>query len=179
MLTLNVPSSTFLSRGWKLAFSMFLTRRIQTRCLRHLTVGERRSRTLDLIRNHLYSYFADPDEKKRRAIVHQNLENTLSALSMTRNSKQAREYFRCFFQCEYGFLQEQRFYRATRASIRTSAGKVGGEYVYRIVEDLGNPASVELFRSISASTPNRDLIEAFCNASRTSNDRRNLTVFSC
>ena len=79
---------------------------------------------LDLIRNHLYSYFADPHDQKRRAIVHQKLENTLSALSMTRNSKQAREYFRCFFQCEYGFLQEQRFYRATRTSIRMAAARL-------------------------------------------------------
>ena len=132
---------------------------------------------LDLIRNHLYSYFADSDDKKRRTIIHQNLETTLSALSMTRNSKQAREYFRCFFQCEYGFLQEQRFYRTTRTSIRTAAGQAGGAYVYRVVDDLANPASVELFRSISASTPNRDLIEAFCRASETSNDLRNLAVF--
>ena len=132
---------------------------------------------LDLIRNHLYSYFAEPNDKKRRSVVHKKLENTLSALSMTRNSKQAREYFRCFFQCEYGFLQEQRFYRTTRSKIRTEAGRAGGEYVYDVIEDLANPASVELFRSISSSTPNRDLIEAFCHSSETSHDYRNLAVF--
>ena len=132
---------------------------------------------LDLIRNHLYSYFANPDNKRRRAVIHEKLENTISALSMTRNYKQAREYFRCFFQCEYGFLQEQRFYRATRTSIRAAARKAGAEYVYGVVDDLADPASVELFRSISASTPNRDLLEAFCNLSETSHDYRNLAVF--
>ena len=132
---------------------------------------------LDLIRNHLYSYFANSDNQERRATVHQNLENTLSALSMTRSTKQAREYFRCFFQCEYGFLQERRFYRNTRNSIRAAARGTGGAYVYRVVEDLANPTSVELFRSISASTPSRDLVEAFCCASETSNDLRNLAAF--
>ena len=132
---------------------------------------------LDLIRNHLYSYFADPDDEQRRATVHQKLENTLSALSMTRNSKRASEYFRCFFQCEYGFLQERRFYRATRVRIRAQAGKTGAGYVFDLVNDLAKPASVELFRSISAPTPNRDLIEAFCRSSGTSGRQRNLLVF--
>lgn len=132
---------------------------------------------LDLIRNLLYSYFAHPDDKERRALIHKNLEGTLSALSMTRNSRQAREYFRCFFQCEYGFLQDQRFYRATQSGIRAAAGKDAGEYVYGVVEDLTSPVNVELFRSISASTPNRDLIEAFCHFSETCQDYRNLATF--
>ena len=132
---------------------------------------------LDLIRNYLYSHFADPDDEQRRATVHQKLESTLSALSMTRNSERAREYFRCFFQCEYGFLQKQRFYRAARVYIHAGAGRLGPGYVYDLVDNLAKPASVELFRSISAPTPSRDLVEAFCRSSRTFGKKRNLPVF--
>ena len=132
---------------------------------------------IDLIRNHLYSYFADPSDGKRRAVVHRKLEGTLSSLSMARHSRRAREYFRCFFQCEYGFLQDRRFYRATRAHIRAASGNADGRYVYDIVDELAMPASVELFRSISAPTPNRDLVEAFCRSSGTSDSHRNLAAF--
>lgn len=130
---------------------------------------------VDLIRNHLYSYFTDPGDSERRATIHEQLE---SVLSTTRTPTRSQEYFRCFFQCKYGYLQKKRFYRDTRAKIRdTGRRQSGDKHVYSLVHELANPASVELFRTISATNPSKGLLDAFCTASGTSRNKRNLPVF--
>ena len=130
---------------------------------------------VDLIRNHLYSYFTDPADSERRATVHEHLE---SVLATTRSTTRSHEYFRCFFQCKYGYLQKKRFYRDTRAKIRdTGRRRNGDSYVYALVRELANPATVELFRTITATNPSKDLLDAFCTASGTNRNKRNLPVF--
>ncbi len=130
---------------------------------------------VDLIRNHLYSYFSDSTDTQRRQAVHTQLENVLAT---TRNPTRSQEYFRCFFQCKYGYLQKKRFYRDTRAKIRSSVGRQDGDpYVYLLIHELAKPASVELFRTISATNPSQELLDAFCKASGTTMAKRNLPVF--
>ena len=130
---------------------------------------------VDLIRNHLYSYFTDPADSERRATVHEQLE---SVLATTRSATRSQEYFRCFFQCNYGYLQKKRFYRDTRAKIREAArSQDGAKHVYALVHELANPATVELFRTIAATNPSKELLEAFCTASGTTRKKRNLPVF--
>ena len=130
---------------------------------------------VDLIRNHLYSYFTDPADSERRATVHDQLE---SVLATTRTATRSQEYFRCFFQCKYGYLQKKRFYRDTRAKIRdTGRHEEDDNYVYSLVHELAKPASVELFRTISATNPSTKLLDGFCAASGTTRNKRNLPVF--
>ena len=130
---------------------------------------------VDLIRNHLYSYFTEPSDSERRATIHEQLE---SVLATTRTATRSQEYFRCFFQCKYGYLQKKRFYRDTRAKIRdTGRRQSGDKHVYSLVHELANPASVELFRTISVTNPSKGLLDAFCTASGTSRNKRNLPVF--
>ena len=129
---------------------------------------------VDLIRNHLYSYFTDAGDSERRATVHERLERVLAT---TRSATRSQEYFRCFFQCRYGYLQKNRFYRDTRAKIRDSVrNQDGAKYVYALVHELANPAAVELFRTITATNPSKDLLDAFCTAAGTTRNRRNLPV---
>ena len=135
---------------------------------------------LDLIRNHLYSYFSDPDDQVRRKTVHEALESALEITrGRTRTPERSQEYFRCFFQCKYGFLQKTRFYRDTRAKIRAGAARQrrDSNYVYDLVHSLTEPASVELFRTMTASNPNAELLDAFLRASRTGPNKRNLAMF--
>ena len=130
---------------------------------------------VDLVRNHLYSYFTDPADSERRTTVHEQLE---SVLATTRSTTRSQEYFRCFFQCKYGFLQKKRFYRDTRAKIRNSGRRPDGDkHVYALVHELANPAAVELFRTITATNPSKELLDAFCTASGTTRNKRNLPVF--
>ena len=130
---------------------------------------------VDLIRNHLYSYFTDPADSERRTTVHKQLE---SVLATTRSATRTQEYFRCFFQCRYGYIQKKRFYRDTRGKIRDPVRRRrDDDYVYALVDELANPATVELFRTITASNPSEDLLDAFCAASRTRQSKRNLPVF--
>ena len=130
---------------------------------------------VDLIRNHLYSYFTDPADSERRATVHEQLE---SVLATTRSTTRSHEYFRCFFQCCYGYLQKKRFYRDTRAKIRNSGQRPDGDkHVYALVHELASPAAVELFRTLTATNPSKELLSAFCTASGTTRNKRNLPVF--
>lgn len=130
---------------------------------------------VDLIRNHLYSYFANPADAERRLTVHEQLEGVLATI---RNAARSQEYFRCFFQCDYGYIQKKRFYRDTRTKIRESFRQQrDGNYVYDLVGELARPAAVELFRTITTSNLSAELLNAFYAASSTGGHKRNLQVF--
>lgn len=130
---------------------------------------------VDLIRNHLYSYFAATDDRERRSTVHDNLESVVVA---SRGPRRTNEYFRCYFQCRFGYLQKKRFYRETRAKLRGVAGRSQpGNYVYGLVGELADPRFVELFRTITAPSPSADFLSAFGRASGTTKRKRNLGTF--
>lgn len=127
---------------------------------------------VDLIRNHLYSYFTEPGDDERRHTVHNNLENMLPN---TRTARRRHEYFRCYFQCRFGYLKKTRFYRETRSEIRSSGCRGdASDYVYRLVGELSDPRFVELFRTITATNPRPELLEAFGRLSRTTTNKRRL-----
>lgn len=129
---------------------------------------------VDLIRNHLYSYFTDPADTERRATVHENLE---FVVLNNRTAQRSQDYFRCYFQCQYGYLQKKRFYRETRDKIRRRRGRRnGGDYAYRLVNDLADRRFVELFRTITATNPSSEFLSSFMRASATTQHKRNLPV---
>ena len=129
---------------------------------------------VDLIRNHLYSYFTDPSDTERRATIHENLE---AVLLNNRTARRSQDYFRCYFQCKYGYLQKNRFYRETRYKIRQHRGRRNtGNYVYALVNDLADRRFVELFRTITATNPSTDFLSSFMRASSTTQHKRNLRV---
>ena len=128
---------------------------------------------VDLIRNHLYSYFTGSEDVERRTTVHDSLE---SVLVTNRTQERSQQYFRCYFQCRFGYLQKNRFYRETRARVRAERpGSRTSEVVYDLVRDLSDSRFVELFRTIT-TTPNEELKKAFLRASRTTRTKRNLPV---
>lgn len=130
---------------------------------------------LDLIRNHLYSYFSNPDAAEFRRTVHDNLESTIA---ICRGSRKAEDYFRCFLQGQFGFLPKTRFYREARTEIRArSRGDHGSDYVYDLVRQLSDHSVVELFRNIAANTPDEDFIQLFLRSSRTHTVNRNLATY--
>jgi len=135
----------------------------------------RRLDDVDLIRNHLYSYFVGPTDTERRITVHEHLE---SILATCRTTAKSQEYFRCFYQCRYGYIQKKRFYRETRRKIRNfSIGHNSGDYVYGMISDLADPRGVELFRTLNATNPSPELLQKFCAASGTTRKKRNLPTF--
>lgn len=126
---------------------------------------------VDLIRNYIYSYFTGPRDEERRETIHNSLENVLPN---SRTARRRQEYFRCFFQCRFGYLQKTRFYRETRSKIKSGGGRNASEYVYDLVRDLADPRFVELFRTITATNPNPEFLGAFEKASRTTTNKRRL-----
>ncbi|MYB40382.1 DUF1524 domain-containing protein, partial [Candidatus Saccharibacteria bacterium] len=134
---------------------------------------------IDLIRNHIYSYFSRDNDAQQYEAVHSSIEDTLAAL---RSAKRAQDYFRCYLQNRYGYLQKTRFYRNARVAIlhassdRTS-GQQAKNYVLALVNDLTNLKNVELFRTIFSTNPNPDFLLDFNRASRTNTSKRNLSVF--
>ena len=130
---------------------------------------------VDLIRNHLYSHFNAPGDAERRKTVHTSLERVVE---VNRSPKRNAEYFRCFFQCKFGYLQKKRFYRDTRARVRSSHDRdEDHDYVYQLVCELADAAAIELFRTITSSSPSVDLLRGFHTASTTGRKKRNLSVF--
>ena len=110
---------------------------------------------IDLIRNRLYSYFSEIDDPVRRETVHRTLENTRA---ISRSAAKVQEYFRCYFQCQYGYLQKTRFYREARTHIKRKAGhRNPSDYIFQLVEGLGRLDSVELFRTVTSSKPSSSL----------------------
>ncbi len=131
---------------------------------------------LDLIRNHFYSFF-NQEKESRRDTVHENLESIREKLSELKST----EYIRCYLQCEYGFLPEKRFYRATKANIQNKcdglqSSKVA-DYVFHLIEGISQDEKIEIFRLISSPSENDPLIEQFLRDSRTTASRRNLYTF--
>lgn len=129
---------------------------------------------LDLIRNFLYSFFNAEEEQSRRDTVHENLE---AARTQLKTTERAGEYARCFFQCQYGFLPKNNFYRETRNIIRTRNKKNSADYVYELVADFGRQDRVELFKTVANPSMTDSFIENFLGHSNSNNNKRNLSVF--
>ena len=104
---------------------------------------------VDLIRNHLYSYFSEADDAERLESVHESLEAPLVIL---RRAKKVQDYFRCYLQCRYGHLKKTRFYKKARVRIKkVAARRDPADYVYNLVAGLGGQDSIELFRTVTSS----------------------------
>ena len=134
----------------------------------------------DLIRNYLYSHFNAATDSERRNSVHTNLEKIRALIP---SSKKASEYLRCNFQCRFGFLHKDHFYRDAREAIRTQKDKNKGKlehlsnYVFNLIEQCTSPELLELFRTMTSKSPDPDFVHAFRVASGTTNSRRNLDVY--
>ena len=126
---------------------------------------------VDLTRNRLYSYFSGPEEATRRETVHENLERTLV---IGRVASKVQEYFRCYLQCRYGYLQKARFYRDARNNIEAEIdSQNAADYVYKLVEGLGKQEGIELFRTIASTRSNPNFEKLLPTASA----KRGPTVF--
>lgn len=137
---------------------------------------------LDLIRNHLYSFFSEEEEEPRRDTVHRNLESLRIRLREEKRKTNALEYMRCYLQCRYGFLPEKSLYRETKAKIKKCSDRSSSkpaDYIFNLVEDISCKNRVEIFLAISSPTEDNDLISRFIKDSRTSKSIRNLFVFLC
>ena len=132
---------------------------------------------MDLIRNHLYSFFGEEDDRARKETVHGNLESIRQHLSPTKMP----EYVRCFFQCRYGFISSTRLYRETKKQISHEYGGLppGGaiDCVYDLVAGLSDQDRVELFRRITAPNEDNELVRRFLIDSRKRQNSRNLHAF--
>lgn len=140
---------------------------------------------VDLIRNHLYSFFSEDSEEPRRDAVHDNLEQIGDALTRRGKSRNrsAEEYMRCHAQCLFGFLRSQHFYHDFRHALRghlegeRRRGSTDGEAVFRLVERISDPASLQLFRLITSPGPDPETVAAFERATKANRRRRRLSVF--
>lgn len=136
----------------------------------------KRLEDLDLIRNHLYSYFNADDDATRRDIVHENLESIRVRL---RDTSRFADYARCYFQSRYGFLQKSSFYRDTKRHLQSRAnqGENPSDYVFRLVEDFSCHDKTELFRAISTPNKSDRFVKDFASASGHADGKRSIAMF--
>lgn len=119
--------------------------------------GKKLSET-DLIRNLLYSHFTAADDRERKNYVHNSLQGIGLILKANNNKKITSQYFRCYLQCYYGFLQEKRFYRefSNKAEL-TIRGDAASDKAYNLVRGLGRQDNIQLFRTILSARPSSAL----------------------
>ena len=134
---------------------------------------------LDLIRNHLYSFFGGEEDRARKETVHTNLESIRGHL---RYVQRTAEYMRCFFQCRYGPISSTRLYRETKKRISEEyralpPGGAVDSFVYDLVGDLSRHERVELFHQITAPREDDEPIHRFLIDSRQRRNPRNLFTF--
>ena len=134
----------------------------------------------DLIRNHLYSYFNDPKEKSRRSTVHRHLDENLHNQLVVGTSNKVTDYARCYFQCEYGLLPKEKFYRRVRDNIRKTyraSGQDPANYAYDLVGRLANQSYIEIFKAIARSDTSTVFIDQFNSDANKGGNKRNLKIF--
>ena len=135
---------------------------------------------LDRIRNFIYSHFNAAAEAQRRISVHANLERVGESF---RSSSKATEYLRCRLQCRYGFLRSDNFYRDVRQAIREQRARgsrpqiAPADYAFELTREVTSPEDIGLYRTLTASNPDPEVLHAFESASRTGNSPRNVGVF--
>ena len=172
-------------------FFNFLIQRVEVACLyippfvdpnsvfETLNCRGKRLDDLDLLRNHLYSYFNADDNDARRDIVHNNLEGIRDQL---REERQFQNYARCYFQARYGFLPKKNFYREVKQCIharepREKDGPYASDYVYRLIDSFSSRDYVELYRQLARPKIGDPSTTAFARSSGHSISDRNLAIF--
>ena len=135
---------------------------------------------LDLLRNHLYSYFTASGDDARRDTVHENLERIRAQLQ---DPGKFVDYARCYFQSRYGFLAKGNFYKDARHHIQSSSAKSRdaadrtSSYVFRLVEDFSQPNLIELFRTVAIEGHGTDFLDGVVRSSGHAHSTRNISIF--
>ena len=110
--------------------------------------------SVDLVRNKIYSHFSKPSDKNRLKAVHERLERIKQILRRS----PVFDYYRCYFQCKFGFLNKSQFYKQVRTNIEiTTKGQDTSDYLFEMVCELGRSDSIELFRSITSARISNEL----------------------
>ena len=141
--------------------------------------------SLDLIRNRLYSYFPNEASDHRLSKIHSKIEGIPAILrDSKKTNKKTEEYYRCYFQCNYGHIKKTKFYRQVKdhveAGIKTRTKTRASEnnpsnYVYQLIENLGHDKNIELFRAINSGKIDLTL-EQHLHLPKTRGTKRTLSI---
>ena len=100
----------------------------------------RKLEDFDLIRNYLYSFFNNRSKEKEE--VHNKLEKLAVRLG---GNKKITEYLECFFQCKYGYLQQNFFYRNVKKAIEGSERQGNANQTRKKIYSLISELTVRQF----------------------------------
>ena len=132
----------------------------------------------DLIRNHIYSFFNSEEEVQKRRTIHSGLEAIRSTI---REEKRVKEYTRCLFECEYGYLPNERLYREVKKHIRNAtennATTSAVDYVYDLGTRFTSREATAVFKSVAYPTEDDTIIARFIRDSNQTNSPRNAFHF--
>ena len=132
----------------------------------------------DLIRNHIYSFFNSEEEVQKRRTIHSGLEAIRSTI---REEKRVKEYTRCLFECEYGYLPNERLYREVKKHIRNAtennATTSAVDYVYDLGTRFTSREATAVFKSVAYPTEDDTIITRFIRDSNQTNSPRNAFHF--
>ena len=132
---------------------------------------------VDLIKNHIFSFFNDKSEKRRRETVYENVESVYTAF---RGMEAVSTYVRCHLQMEMGFLHGSRnkfYYDVKRCIAGHGNNHRKRDFVYELVGKLARKERMQIFEVLRKPSPGDEYLDQFTKHSRTSNNRRKIQNF--
>ena len=170
----------------------FIIQKIETTCLwipKHINPNAvfetlnfrgKKLNDFDLIRNYIYSYFRHGIGLKLREDIHDKLENIRVVFPRI---KIASEFLRCNFQCHYGFLRKDNFYRDLKNKLNAHWKEKGNssitlnKYIYDLTYEIASKETLGLYKILKNSNTLTNELDQFKIDSGTVNSPRNLTVY--
>ena len=135
-----------------------------------LNVRGKRLEDIELIKNHIFSAFANETEKSRQEAVYRFHEETFGIF---RDIKKLSRYFRCYSQMRFGHIPENDFYWEFRGHISNIDDAAG--FLYDFSEDAKRRAS--LYWNLFDHGPRKDDLRDILRLTRSQNRHRNILLY--
>ena len=140
----------------------------------------KRLEDVDLLRNHLYSYFGtDSDERHRR--VHDDLVALRDQFDGPYAVNKMSEYVRCTMQCRFGFINAKRLNKGTIQAITKDIEGFDNEakkdYIADLAFELRKSEHIQAFLVLDKADMYSELVKDFVSKAGTEYDKRNMRDF--
>ena len=133
---------------------------------------------VDLMKNYFLSFFNTPAEYVRSETMHDSFEKIYSSFNARSvfGSRNVSEYFRCFMQTKYGFINKERFFRETKKRFGSiSDGK--SEEIFDLVNEIAENERIQIFKTFLQKTANQEFLQKLTDDARKGNNKRKINDY--
>ncbi len=132
---------------------------------------------VDLIKNHIFSFFSHGDDNEIRKTVQRNLERVYTGF---RDVKVVSFYVRCYLQIKFGYLHSSQgnFFQEVKKYISINSNNHSiKKSVLDLVDELAAKHRVQLFHTLLRPSTNSEGLDQLTKHSGSTNSKRNIKNF--